>query len=186
MEQCKVYDGYMRIALVLVFLGSFCCLSGQEGTVPRWEIIELAEDLYRNAGKVREILKRVRPGEWNQAGASSVYVSQRAVLKDNVNSLTLSAQEMIREPEKLSAAINTFLWLERVGSMVDSVAAGVRRYQSTALADFLESAGAKTLSSENLFKQYIRQRAVDQENELAIASDEAQRCRSELLKIPIK
>ena len=69
----KVYDGYMRMALALVFLGSFCCVSGQEGTVPRWEIIELAEDLYRNADKVREILKRVRPGEWSQAVGVAEY-----------------------------------------------------------------------------------------------------------------
>ena len=106
-------------------------------------------------------------------------------MQADVANLALSAQEMIRKPEKLSAAISTFLWLDRVGSMVDSLAAGVRKYQNTALADLLESSGAKALSGEDRFKQYMRQRAVDQEAELAIADHEAQRCRSEMLKRPV-
>ena len=174
----------MKIAVALVLLGGLCSASGQEGTIPRWEILELAANLHENAQKVEKILTRIRPKEWIQDGAPDVYVSQHEALQADVANLALSAQEMIRKPEKLSAAINTFLWLDRVGSMVDSLAAGVRKYQNTALADLLEGTGAKALSGEDRFKVYMRQRAVDQETELAIADHEAQRCRSEILKRP--
>ena len=172
----------MKIVPAFVLLGGFCLACGQEGTMPRWEVVELAENLHRNAEAVQEILPRIRPKEWIQAGAPDVYISQHEILRADVASLALSAQEMIRKPEKLSAAINTFLWLDRVVSMVDSMAAAARKYQNPALADLLVSAGAKALSGEARFKQYMRQRAVDQETELAIADDEAQRCRSEMLK----
>jgi hypothetical protein len=174
----------MKKAFVLILLGGAFCVFGQEGTVPRWGIVELAEDLHRNAGVVDKILKQVQPSDWIPRGAPDVYVSQYETLQSDIDNLALSAQEMIRDPEKLSASISTFLWLERVSSMVDSIAAGVRRYQSAVLANLLENAGAKVLSDQNLLKQYMRQRAVDQENELAIADDEAQRCRSEMLKRP--
>ena len=175
----------MKIVVALVLLGGLCSAFGQEGTLPRWEIVELAENLHENAQKVEKILMRIRPKEWIQDGAPDVYIAQHETLQADVANLSLSAQEMIRKPEKLSAAINTFLWLERVGSMVDSLAAGVRKYQNTALADLLESSGAKALSGEDRFKVYMRQRAVDQETELAIANDEAQRCRKEMLKRPV-
>ena len=174
----------MRIVLALVLLGGFCHVSGQEGTLPRWEIVALAESLQQDTEAVEEVLERIRPEEWIKDGAPDVYVSQRRTLRGDVANLKLSAQEMVRDPEKLSAAINTFLWLERVGSLLDSISSGVRKYQNTALADLLESIGAKAQSGEDLFKQYMRQRAVDQENELSIADDEAQRCRSEMLKRP--
>ncbi|MBH00065.1 MAG: hypothetical protein CMN58_06955 [Solibacterales bacterium] len=172
----------MKKAFVLLLLGGISCAFAQEGTIPRWEIVELAEDLHRNTGTVDTILEQIQPFDWVSRGAREVYVAQHETLRGDVRNLALSAQEMIRDPEKLSASISTFLWLERVSSMVDSIAAGVRRYQSAALANLLENAGAKVLSSEDLLKQYMRQRAVDQENELAIADDEAQRCRSEILK----
>lgn len=172
----------MKEAFALVLLGGISCAFAEEGTIPRWEIVELAEDLHRNTGAVDKVLEQIQPFDWISRGAPSVYAAQHETLQEDVNNLALSAQEMIRDPEKLSAAISTFLWLERVSSMVDSIAAGVRRYQSAVLANLLENAGAKVLSGEDLLKQYMRQRAVDQENELAIADDEAQRCRSEMLK----
>ena len=175
----------MKIVVVLVLLGGLCSAFGQEGTIPRWEIVEVAENLDQSAQAVEKILTRIRPKEWIQDGAPEIYVSQHETLRADVANLALSVREMIRKPEKLSAAISTFLWLDRVGPMVDSLAAGVRKYQNTALADLLESSGAKALSGEDRFKQYMRQRAVDQETELAIADHEAQRCRSEMLKRPV-
>lgn len=176
----------MKIVAAFVLVGGFCSAFGQEGTIPRWEIVEVAENLNQSAQAVTKVLTRIRPKEWIQSGAPDIYVSQHETLRADVANLALSAQEMVREPEKLSAAISTFLWLDRVSSMVDSLAAGVRKYQNTALADLLESASAKALSGEDQFKQYMRQRAVDQETELAIADHEAQRCRGEMLKRPAR
>ena len=174
----------MKIAVAFLLLGGLCSAFGQEGTIPRWEIVELAENLNETAQSVEKILSRIRPKEWMQDGAPEIYISQHKTLQADVASLALSAQEMTRKPEKLSAAISTFLWLDRVSSMVDSLSAGVRKYQNTALADLLDRNGANALASEGRFKQYMRQRAVDQEAELAIADDEAQRCRGEMLRRP--
>lgn len=174
----------MRTFIAAALIGSFSCLTAQEGTVPRWEIIEVAESLSENARHIQTILGKVRPKEWIQDGAPQGYVDQYATLQADIKNLALSAQGLAREPEKLSTTINTFLWLDRVGSMVSSLAAGVREYQNAAVADLLTTARDRTTAAEDKLKEYMKQRAVDQEAELEIADREAQRCRGDLLKQP--
>ena len=175
---------YLRPALFIA-LGSFGGLEAQqEGVTPRWEIVAVVQRLDQSANDIRKMLSQVRPEEWVQQGASDAYIGQHNALRSDLSSLALSAQAMQRKPEKLSIAIDTYLWLDRVGSMLRSLTAAVRKYQNPALGELLETAGDRAAASENSLKPYLRQLAVEREAELEISHSEAQRCRETLVRRP--
>ena len=118
--------------------------------MPSWEVSELATQVQENAEAVERVLDQVRPKEWIQDGAPQAYVDQHESLGRDLENLTLSAQALGREPEKLSYAVDTFLWLDRFNSMTDSMAAGVRKYQSAAIADLLESSTTRGAGAAEL------------------------------------
>ncbi len=150
--------------------------------MPRWEVVELAENLSKRVGEVEQVLAGVDPSKWEGAGAA--YDGQLDQLSQDLKYLRGSSEEMARRPEKLSTVIDTFLWLDRLSSMMGSMTQGVRRYQSPALADLLESARGNYAGDGERLKLYMRQLAVSSEEAMEIANQEAQRCRSELMSKP--
>ena len=178
----------MRLYLppaLFIALGSFGGLEAQqEGVTPRWEIIEVAKRLDESAKDVQRILSQARPKDWVKEGAPDAYIGQHNILRSDLSSLALSAQALQRKPEKLSIAIDTFLWLDRVGSMLRSLTAAVRKYQNPALGELLASAGNRAANYEETLKGYLRQLAVEREAELEISHSEAQRCRKTLIRQP--
>lgn len=172
----------MRLFLLTAALALAGSLSAQEGQLPSWEVEEIAASLDENTTKVEQILEGVRPKEWIQDGAPEAYVTQYDELKTDLNNLRLSAQALGRAPEKLSVVVDTFLWLDRMGSMLGSMIEGVRRYQSGAIADLLESSRGSNVAAEAQLKEYMRQIAVATEAEMEIAHHEAQRCRASIAR----
>ena len=173
----------MKLIAAILLLGCIFVLPAQEsGTIPRWEVIEMAGTLRAGTGDIVKILSQIRPKEWIQDGAPDAYVTQYETLETDISHLTNSARALERQPEKLTTTVDTFLWMDRVGSMVTSLAAGVRKYQNPSLGDLLDSTAGRVTSVEDRLKEYMRQLAVDQEAEFEIANSEAQRCRQEMLK----
>ena len=152
--------------------------------LPSWEVTEIANGVAEHAQSILQILDRIRPKEWIQDGAPQAYVDQHTTLIDDVRNLDLSAQALSRKPDKLSTVVDTFLWLDRSQSMLRSISAGVRKYQNPAIADLLDSAGGVNAGAIEKLKEYMRDLAITAETEMAIAHDEAQRCRVELMRAP--
>jgi len=172
---------YMRLLFTGALCGAFCCVSAQsEGMLPRWEVMELSKNLVANVEQTRTVLDEIRPKEWLQDGAPAAYIDQHESLQTDLQNLKLSAEAMGRAPEKLSSVIDTFLWLDRVSSMVGSIAGGVRSYQSGPVADLLDTSRGKADATMAVLKEYMRQVAVQQEESMEIAHAEAQRCRGQL------
>lgn len=175
----------MRLFVVGVLCGGLCSLSAQsEGMLPRWEIVDLGKNLVAAVDQANTVLEQVRPKEWIQDGAPAAYVDQYDGLQTELRNLRLSAEALTRQPDKLSVIIDTFLWLDRVSSMLGSMAGGVRSYQSGPVADLLDAARGKGDAALPVLKEYMRQAAVQQETEMEIAHSEAQRCRAHLAVQP--
>jgi len=176
----------MKLLFVMLLLGCVFVLPAQEsGTIPRWEVIEMAGTLSAGTDDIVKILSQIRPKEWLQDGAPDAYVTQYETLEADILNLANSAQALARQPEKLSTTVDTFLWMDRVSSMVTSMSAGVRKYQNPSLGDLLDSTTGRVTSVEDRLKEYMRLLVIDQEAELDIANSEAQRCRQEMLKRPM-
>lgn len=155
-----------------------------EGMLPTWEVVEIAQQLQEHVNGVQQILEQVRPKEWIQDGAPQAYVDQYENLQQDLTYLGQSAQALAVKPEKLTVVIDTFLWLDRLHSMLGSMTSGVRKYQSDPIADLLDSAGSRNSGAIEQLKGYMRQLASSTEDEMEIAHQEAQRCRSEIVNKP--
>jgi hypothetical protein len=160
-------------------------VAAQEGGVtPDWEIRELAAKLEKNAGVIDGLLKQLKPEEWVSRGATGAYVDQLKQTRQFNSYLIQQAQALGREPAKLSVTLDTFLRLDHLQSLLESITAGVRAYQNSALADLMAAAIGQNVGSRELLKEYARQLAVEREKEWEIANLEAQRCRAALSKKP--
>ncbi len=166
----------------LVFAGQGS--AQQEGMIPRWEVTALAEDVVKNIATGQKVLSELRPREWLQDGAPDAYVDQLLTLQSDLDSATLSAEALRRHPERLSYAVDTFLWLDRSDSLLSSMASGVRKYYNGAIADLLDSARSRNVANIGTLKEYMGQLAVEVETSMDIANREAQRCRADIAKKP--
>jgi len=154
------------------------------GVIPDWEIRELAGKLEKNAAVIEGLLGQLRPEEWVSKGAPPAYIDQWKQTRQFNSYLILQAQNLAREPAKLSVVIDAFLRIDHLQQLLDSVAGGARSYQNAALADLLVSAMGQSLGPREQLKEYTRQLAVEREKEWEIANGEAQRCRAALAKKP--
>ena len=169
----------------MVLLGWWPALAGaQSGVKPDWEIRELAAKLEKNAGVIDGLLAQLKPEQWSSRGAPSAYVDQVKQTRQFTSYLILQAQALGREPAKLSVALDTFLRLDHLQSLLDSVTAGVREYQNASLADLMATAVGQNLAVREQLKEYARELAVEREKEWEIANQEAQRCRATLSRRP--
>jgi hypothetical protein len=174
-----------RLAVAAFFIASLSAppAAAQE-MAPRWEVIEMAQGVDVHAGEIKSLLEQVRPKEWIQDGAPDSYVTQHEALITDIDSLAASAQDMTRNPDKLKSVVDTFLWIDRLNSMIGSLEQGVRRYQNAAVAELLVAARDRNVTESEKLKGYLRQLVVLREAEMEIADSEAQRCRGQLARQP--
>ena len=154
------------------------------GVAPEWEIRDLAAKLEKQAMVIDGLLAQFKPEEWVKQGAPGAYVDQLAETRQFNSYLAAQAQNLEREPAKLSVVLDTFLRLEHLQSLLDSIEAGARHYQNPSLADLLASAIGQAATMREPLKEYTRALAVDREKEWEIANQEAQRCRVTEAKRP--
>ncbi len=152
--------------------------------IPRWQVEELAAALVQNVETAAKVVVALRPREWIQDGAPETYVEQHATLLAEMEQVKLSAQALGREPERLSYAVGTFLWLDRMDALLASLSGGVRRYYNGAVADLLDSARNRNMDGIATIKGYMRELAVHVEQSMKVAHAEAQRCRSQIVAEP--
>lgn len=173
---------YLVPALALVLAGG--ALAQQEGMIPRWQVEELSQGVVQNMETTRKVVEQLRPREWVQDGAPDAYIDQHQVLLQEMGHVSLAAQALGRDPESLTYAVDTFLWLDRTDALMGSIASGARQYYNAAVADLLDSARNRNSDGIATVKQYLRQLAEHVERSMSVAHREAQRCREAIVSQP--
>ena len=171
-----------RFILLFCFISSG--LAQTAGVMPDWEVREAATALEKHTKIIEGLLDQLKPEEWVAQGAPQLYIDQLKQAKQFNSYLTLQAQALGRQPDKLSVALDTFLRLDHIQSLLESLTEGVRKHQNPALADLLYSAISQNSTTRERLKEYARELAVEREKEWEIANREAQRCRGSLAKRP--
>lgn len=162
----------------------FAASAQREGMIPRWQVEELTQGIAQNVETAAKLVVALRPHEWIRNGAPEVYVQQHDTLLEEMQQVKLAALALGREPERLTYAVDTFLWLDRIDALLASVSAGVRRYYNGAVADLLDSARNRNADGIATIKLYMRQLAVHVEGSMDVAHREAQRCREQIAAQP--
>lgn len=171
----------MRVAALLL-AGVTGCL-GQavdNGVSPDWDVKAHMAQLRDEVKKLEPLLRKVDPKVWVDKGAPASYARQLQSAQNSVTSLMSSTAALAQDPQRLSVALDAFFRLERMELLLSSLNEGVRRYQSTTLADELNTLMAGNAIHRERLQQHVTDLAAAHEQDLELMNREAQRCRVEL------
>ena len=163
--------------LILISLLPVCAMAQQAGVPTEWDVQKLVEAIAAQSARVQPMVEEVHPREWIAAGAPEAYVQQWDSARSQAGSLKLSADNLVREPARLTAALDTYFRLQNLEVSLVSLIDGVRKYQNPALADLLRSVLSENSSSRQQLRQYLVDLASVKEQEFKVMDQEAQRCR---------
>ncbi len=149
---------------------------------PEWEVRDALAALIETVGKLEPLVEAVKPEDWVAKGAPAAYAAQWKSVKEETSHAIGSARQLEKEPERLTLALETYFRLQSVDAMLVSLAEGVAKYQNPALADLIRGAAAESAPGRERLRQYIVQLAALREEQLAVANQEAQRCRTRMLQ----
>ena len=162
------------------------CVAAQQAGVPtEWEVQKLVEGVAAQSGRVLPLIEQIHPKQWVAAGASDTYVQQWDSAHTQASSLKLSSENLVREPARLTAALDTYFRLQNLETVLISLIDGVRKYQNPALADLLRSVLSENSSSRQQLRQYLTDLASIKEQEFKVMDQEAQRCREMISRQPM-
>jgi hypothetical protein len=154
------------------------------GVSSEWDVRKLVESLDLQAQHLKPIIDQVKPEAWVSKGAPETYVAQWRSAQAELRYLLASADALARNPEKLTLALDTYLRMQSIESMLGSLIDGIRKYQNPALGDLAQSVVSENGNNRDRLRQYLLDLAAQKEQEFQVADREAQRCRGMLLNPP--
>ena len=176
-----------RLCLASAALYWAPCLRAQsEGLPPEWEVRKDLDSLVDQTRRLKPLLDAVKPAEWVQKGAPAAYEGQLKSVMAESDYLVRSAGELAKEPERLTIAIEAYFRMQSRNALLISLSEGIARYQNPALADLVRGAMAEGAAAGEKLRQYVVSLAALKEGQLRVADQEAQRCRTNLLRQPAR
>ena len=169
---------------ILPFLVPAFCAAQPGGVSPEWDIRETLAALTAETKRLEPALEQVNPRQWLAKGAPEAYIDQWKAVRNEIGYLQRTAGEMSKRPDRITLALETFLRLQSVEAMMQSLMEGVRRYQNPALADLLQSFMNENAGNGQKLRDYLVELVASKEAEFEIVDREAQRCRAELISRP--
>jgi hypothetical protein len=157
-----------------------------QGVSAVWDVSKSVGDLAQQAARLNPILDELKPEQWEAQGAPPAYAAQLRSAREELGYLLRSAEALGKQPAKLTLALDTLFRLQSVEAQVTSLVAGVRRYQNPAIGDLLESVLAANYANRDQLRQYVTDLAETKEQEYKIVDQEAQRCRGDLARQPVR
>jgi len=170
--------------LAMASIAPLCALAQQAGVPTDWDIQKLVTAIAEQSARIQPLVEQIRPKEWVAKGASDTYVQQWDSAHAQAQTVKLSADNLVREPQRLSAALDTYFRLQNLEVVLTSLIDGVRKYQNPALADLLRSVLSDNSASRQQLRQYLVDLAAIKEQEFRVMDEEAQRCRESISKLP--
>src|SRR5580658_1383276 len=168
----------------LALIGQFCASAQQAGVPMDWDVQKLVQAIAAQSGRFLPLVDQIHPKDWLASGASATYVQQWDEAHSQAQSVKLSSDNLVREPERLTAALDTYFRLQSLEVVLTSLIEGVRKYQNPALADLLRSVVSENNASRQQLRQYLVDLAAIKEQEFKVMDEEAQRCRESISKLP--
>lgn len=169
-------NGRARIVLFTALL-PVCALAQQAGVPTEWDVQKMVDGIASQSARFQPLVTAIDPKAWIARGAPEAYVQQWESAKAQAETLKLSSSNLVREPARLTAALDTYFRLQNLEVSLTSLIDGVRKYQNPALADLLRSVLSENSASRQQLRQYLVDLAAIKEQEFKVMEEEAQRCR---------
>jgi len=176
----------MMKRLLPILIISFAAFGQPAELTPEWDLKKSLDELKAQTARLTPMLNEVKPQEWVAKGAPETYVDQWKAVVAEAGHLMRTADTLAKNPAKISVTLETYLRLQAMEAMLDSLSQGVRRYQNPALADLLQGMIAENNTNRSRLREYLVELVAAREEEFRIVDQEAQRCRAELIRQPVK
>jgi hypothetical protein len=161
----------------ILLLASHAALAQPPSVQAEWDIARTIQALSQQSARLTPLVEQLNPSDWVAKGASPTFVSQWQTAKLQLGFLTTATQILEKQPEKLTAALDTYFRLQVIETQLRSLADGVRTYQNPAVADLVLSVLGENSANRDRLQQYISDLASQKEQEFSVIDREAQRCR---------
>ena len=148
------------------------------GLETSWEIVPVIQDIGAHAGRLLPALDRVDVRAWIDRGASETYLEQLQSCREQARALQDESGNLTHNPERLAGGMSLLFRLEGLDLMLLSLEDGMRKYQTSRDAEAMASLRAQAEPSRDRFERYLVQLAAEQEQQLRVMDEEAQRCRA--------
>src|SRR6267142_1535841 len=167
----------MLLARIVLFtaLAPVCALAQQAGVPTEWAVQKMVQAIASQSARFQPLVTAIEPKAWIARGAPDAYVQQWESAKAQAEAVKFSSDSLVREPAKLTAALDTYFRLQNLDVSLTSLIDGVRKYQNPALADLLRSVLSENSASREQLRQYLVDLAAIKEQEFKVMEEEAQR-----------
>lgn len=150
------------------------------GIAPVWDVRKMLQEVAAHAERLLPVLNQIDAKEWMARGASETYADQLESCKVQCKAVAEIAQDLGRQPERLSGSLDLYFRLHALDLMLVSVQEGIRRYHNPAVADMLAAVAAEKSADRRGFEQFLIDLAAQREQQIVLMDNEAQRCRGNL------
>jgi len=152
------------------------------GVAAEWDVRKQIGGLVAGIREMDALLRKADTKIFAENGAPETYIALLRSAHGSMQHLINAANALAQDPEKLSAALETYFQMERLQVLLGSLQEGIRKYQSPDLANMLGKVQSGNIVNKDRLQQQIRDIADLREQEFQIANEEAQRCRANLTK----
>jgi hypothetical protein len=167
---------------LLLFAWSASAQAPPGGVSSEWDARKMLEALTLQMQHFRSVIERVTPEGWVANGAPQTYVTQWKTSQAELKYLLGSIDALAKQPERLPLALDAYFRMQAMESTFGSVIEGIRKYQNPAIADLLQGVVNENSTNRDKLRQLLQDLAVQKEQEFQVADQEAQRCRSVMMK----
>lgn len=172
----------MRLLIVCAALVSaFAPALAQDAA---WDPSPHARELSEQATRLKPLLDKLNPQDWVAKGAPDTYIKQLQTARQELDDLTNAAMRLEQQPQRLTAAIDTYFRMQSLEWHLESVIEATRKYQDQALGDQLLSTLRGNSGYRDNLRQYITELSARKEQEFSIMTRDAQLCREQLTETP--
>ena len=172
--------------LLVCFLLCAAMTRGQAQTsvTAPWDSATRIGELSAQAARLKPLLEQLTPQQWIAQGAPQAYLTQWQDARKELEYLTAAAAIFAKQPERLTAALDTLFRMQALEWRLESLVEGVRKYQNPAVGDLLLGVLRSNSANGDGLRAYITDLAAQKDQEYRIMEQEAQRCRVEINRTP--
>jgi hypothetical protein len=174
----------MRPSLLFLFLFFVCFGFAQQAPDP--QAVASLRGIAQHASKLLPMIEQVRAREWVSQGAPETYAVQADTARQQIRAIGIEMEALTQHPDAMKDCMKALFRVQAFHGALDALLGGLRRYQNPALADLIQSVAAEDQGDIERLQSYILQLADDKEQEFQVVEHEAQRCRADLIKAPVK
>jgi hypothetical protein len=176
----------MKYALLTCVLAASAALgqTPSTGVLQEWEVQKLLQNLEAQTKHLPGVIEQIKLETWMAKGAPDTYLAQWKSSQAELKYLLATSDALIKQPERLTLALETYFRMQAVDTMLGSLIEGIRKYQNPSLAELVQGVVDENSANRDKLRQYIQDLAAQKEQEFAVADKEAQRCRATLMRQP--